>query len=651
MKSLLRKIAILTLQILLLGSAYAVEAAPAPPDNIPLDVFAAHPEYEEIKLSPSGKYLAATFFNPEDVTESRLVVLDITDLNITAVAHVRGNEFISNFFWANDERLVGQVAKKVGWQDEPFLTGDMVAMNWDGKKKRWIFGQRKTGGGRSVNGASVISLLPDEKRKILIASNNYASRGGSFTEAIVLDIYNGRERLLARAPARNAQLLTDGEGNLRYAFASNPEADNANEIYERTDDNWKLVSSSPPSDGSILPVGFTPDNESIYVIDNTDHDLETLKIVDPTTGKTTTVFQDETVDISSLEISRDGALLGVYTEPDYPVYTPINADSNLSAAVNRIHATFKGYRVRISSATADESMITFSVESDVSPKVFFLYKTETNQFVPIAKALPTVVPSAMAKMTPYNLTVRDGIQVPVYLTLPNTGSAPYPMIVMPHGGPHGVRDYWQYDPYVQMLASRGYAVLQVNFRGSGGYGRDFLFSGYGRWGLEMQDDVTDATLWAIDQGVTDTESICIFGASYGGYASLMGAVKEPDLYACAIVYVGVYDLEMMLSKGDIPESKSGRNYLDQALGTDLQSIRQRSPINSLDKLKAPLLIVHGAKDRRVPIDQAEALRSRLDVLGKEYEWLVKSGEGHGFYDKENRVELFETMLNFLDQNL
>ncbi len=651
MNSSLRKVVILGLSILSLSINYALVAAPAYSNKTPLDVFAAHPEYEEIKLSPSGKYLAATFFNPEDVTESRLVVLDITNFDITAVAHVRGNEFIANFFWANDERLVGQIAKKVGWQDAPFLTGDMVAMNWDGKKKRWIFGQRKTGGGRSVNGASVISLLPDEKRKILIASNNYASRRGSYTEAIVLDIYNGRERLLARAPARNAQLLTDGEGNLRYAFASNPDADNANEIYERIDDKWKLTSSSPPSDGSILPIGFTSNNESIYVIDNTDHDLETLKIVDPKSGAKTTVFQHESVDIDSLEMSRGGALVGVYTEPDYPVFTAIDTDSKYGAAVNRIHETFKGYRVRISSSTADESMITFSVESDVSPKVFFLYKTTTNQFVPIAKALPAVVPGAMAKMTPYNLTVRDGVQVPVYLTLPNAGNAPYPMIVMPHGGPHGVRDYWRYDPYVQMLASRGYAVLQVNFRGSGGYGRDFLYSGYGRWGLEMQDDVTDATLWAIDQGVTDPDSICIFGASYGGYASLMGVVKEPDLYACAIVYVGVYDLEMMLTKGDIPESKSGQNYLDQALGTDLQSIRQRSPINSVDKLKAPLLIVHGAKDRRVPIDQAEALRSRLDELGKDYEWLVKSGEGHGFYDKENRVELYETMLDFLSQNL
>jgi dipeptidyl aminopeptidase/acylaminoacyl peptidase len=166
----------------------------------------------------------------------------------------------------------------------------------------------------------------------------------------------------------------------------------------------------------------------------------------------------------------------------------------------------------------------------------------------------------------------------------------------------------------------------------------------------MQDDVTDATLWAIANGITTPNSVCIFGASYGGYASLMGVVKEPDLYACAIVYVGVYDLEMMLTEGDIPETESGKNYLDQALGNDLQDLRQRSPINHLEKLTAPLMIVHGAKDRRVPIEQAEALRERMDDLGKEYEWLVKPNEGHGFYDKDNRIELYEAMLEFLNRH-
>ncbi|GIR82503.1 MAG: hypothetical protein CM15mP84_02510 [Cellvibrionales bacterium] len=197
----------------------------------PLEVFAANPTYENIKVSPTGEYLAATFFNPEDVTESKLVVLDIQNMEVTAIAHVRGRDFISNFFWANDERIVGQIARKVGWQDQPFPTGDMVSMNWNGKRKRWIFGQRKQGG-RSVNGASILSLLRGAQ-KILIAANNFAEREGSYTEAILLDIYNGRERRVTRAPTRNAQLIADHSGTIRYAFSNNPDNDNASEIHQK----------------------------------------------------------------------------------------------------------------------------------------------------------------------------------------------------------------------------------------------------------------------------------------------------------------------------------------------------------------------------------------------------------------------------------
>lgn len=290
-------------------SASAGDAAAS--ELVPLEVFAANPTYENIKVSPTGEYLAATFFNPEDVTESKLVVLDIQNMEVTAIAHVRGRDFISNFFWANDERIVGQIARKVGWQDQPFPTGDMVSMNWNGKRKRWIFGQRKQGG-RSVNGASILSTLPEEPKKILIAANNFAEREGSYTEAILLDIYNGRERRVTRAPARNAQLIADHSGTIRYAFSNNPENDNASEIHQKTDEGWELVSSFPSTEGSILPVGFKPDNESIYIIDNAQFDVETLFELNPKTGDRKEIYKHPTVDISSLEMDKNGNLVGIY---------------------------------------------------------------------------------------------------------------------------------------------------------------------------------------------------------------------------------------------------------------------------------------------------------------------------------------------------
>jgi acylaminoacyl-peptidase len=221
------------------------------------------------------------------------------------------------------------------------------------------------------------------------------------------------------------------------------------------------------------------------------------------------------------------------------------------------------------------------------------------------------------------------------------------MVVLPHGGPHGVRDYWAFSPDVQVLASRGYAVLQVNYRGSGGYGRDFLYAGYGKWGTLMQDDLTDATLWAIDAGIAHRDRVCIYGASYGGYAAMMGVVREPDLYQCAIAYVGVYDLELMFEKGDIPDRDTGVTFLKEAVGEDEQDLRSRSPVHNLHRLKAPVFIVHGGEDFRVDVEHAYRLRDRLDELGKPYEWMLKEKEAHGFYRPENRLELYERMLAFL----
>jgi len=223
--------------------------------------------------------------------------------------------------------------------------------------------------------------------------------------------------------------------------------------------------------------------------------------------------------------------------------------------------------------------------------------------------------------------------------------------VLPHGGPHGVRDKWSYDWEVQLLANRGYAVLQVNYRGSGGYGLDFESSGYHEWGARMQDDITDATRWAIDNKLAEPDRICIFGASYGGYAALMGAVREPKLYRCAIGYAGVYDLELMLSSGDIPRSRLGRAYLSSALGDDVTQLRSRSPAFNAAQIQVPVLLIHGKEDWRADFKQAKQMKAALEANHKQFEWMALSREGHGVYDEETRREVYERILKFLDRYL
>jgi dipeptidyl aminopeptidase/acylaminoacyl peptidase len=223
--------------------------------------------------------------------------------------------------------------------------------------------------------------------------------------------------------------------------------------------------------------------------------------------------------------------------------------------------------------------------------------------------------------------------------------------VFVHGGPYGVRDTWEFDPYVQMMATRGYAVLQVNYRGSGNYGHEFRRAGYREWGGKMQDDVTDATRWAIAQGIADPKRVCIFGGSYGGYAALEGAVKEPDLYRCTIGYVGVYDLRLMLTRGDIPQFTSGDNYLKMVLGDDQDQLWDRSPIAHLDRLKAKVMLIVGGQDARVPPMHGENLHSALNKAHVEHEWLYQRTEAHGFYDEKNLEDLFAKVLAFLDHTI
>jgi dipeptidyl aminopeptidase/acylaminoacyl peptidase len=225
------------------------------------------------------------------------------------------------------------------------------------------------------------------------------------------------------------------------------------------------------------------------------------------------------------------------------------------------------------------------------------------------------------------------------------------MVVYLHGGPYEIRDSWRYNRTVQALASRGFAVLQVNFRGSGGYGYDFVKAGYGEWGAKMQDDVTDATHWAIEEGVADPKRICTYGTSYGGYAALQGVVREPDLYQCAIGDAGVYDLNLMKSRGDVTQSLFGANYLDMVLGKDASVLAQRSPASQAAGIKANIMLISGGEDDRVPAVQSEGMRNALKSKGTEVVWLYQPSEGHGYYKEENVTDMYEKIIAFLDRNI
>ena len=620
--------------------------------EVPLEEFTRLPLYSQIKISPTGEYLAATVRN--DDGQNSLVVMRTDAKEITAKLRGFGRDFITNFIWANDERILVLLGTKYGSLDRPSATHDIAAVNWDGSRKEWLFGRGKESGvafDRTYKVARLLNRLDDDDEHVLVGVNDFANPNSTYTEVYRLDIYSGRMSKVTTAPTRGASIVTDHDGAVRMAISADPDNENATVVHERDGRRWKLAGTYHGKEGSVRPVAFAPDNKILYMLDNRETDTNSLYFWNTESEEVELIHKTDVVDISSVEIAHDSYLLGVYTEPDYPSFTLLNNQHKMAAPLMALRETLRGYRVRPTSMTEDGKLAIIRASSDRMPPIYFMFDFETSQLAKIVSVLPNIDASQMRPIEPYQLEVRDGTQMYAYLTRPDDSDGPFPMVVLPHGGPHGVRDYWSYDPDVQMLASRGYAVLQVNYRGSGGYGRSFMYAGYGQWGTIMQDDLTDATHWAIDTGIAARDRVCIYGGSYGGYAAMMGVVREPDLYQCAIAYVGVYDLELMYTEGDIPTSDSGITYLKQAVGEDKEDLRSRSPVHNLEKLKAPVFIVHGGVDHRVDVEHAYRLRDRMDELGKPYEWMLKPKEGHGFYRPENRLELYERMLAFLDKNI
>ena len=305
----------------------------------------------------------------------------------------------------------------------------------------------------------------------------------------------------------------------------------------------------------------------------------------------------------------------------------------------------------ITSHTKDGKELVFRVSSDRNPGEYYLLDRERKATFLLATR-EWIDPEQMAAMKPVSYAARDGLVIHGYLTLPpGSDGKNLPLVIHPHGGPFGPFDRWGFNAEVQLLASRGYAVLQPNFRGSGNHGRAFERMGYRQWGGTMQDDLTDATRWAIAQGIADPERICIYGASYGGYASAMGVAKEPDLYRCAVGYVGLYDLALWYREGDVKDSDFGVNYLKTAVGSDPKALANASPARLADRIRAPIFIAVGGEDERCPPEQSEALKRALEAKGRSFEWMLAPDEGHGFYKLSNNLELYTRMLAFLDRHI
>jgi dipeptidyl aminopeptidase/acylaminoacyl peptidase len=637
-------------------ASLSVHAAPLQP----VSDFVSHPAYSSAKISPTGEYLAITVDRGD---QDVLTVLRTSDLKLIKVNQLPDKKSVGSFYWVSPDRLMFNAIKKIGGFAQPFALGEWYAVNADGSQPRPLifYGTRDaTQRGKTVGAErfSLLDALEDDDQNVIMQVTSPRSSEGVGTELVRMDVLNGRRTSLGRAPKENCSIALDATKQPRFAVCSSSkdeegEFDERSELYRRDDKGWTLINASK-SNGKHLDVVTTTRNGTVYASQNDGKSPPAIGTLDTATGAFTPLFQDPVAEVSSYIWSTDETtLIGVVTEAGAPAVKLIDEAHPDAAIYASLASAFEGQMVDFSSYTQDGKKIVVSVYSDSNPGELYLYDRETSKARFLMRNRPQLDKNRMASVKPFNFIARDGQRIHGYLTIPHGSNGKnLPMIVNPHGGPIGPRDDWAFNGETQLLASRGYAVLQVNYRGSGGYGRAFQNAGHQQWGQGIQNDIIDATQWAIRSGYADQERICIYGGSFGGYSSLMAPIRAPGLFKCTFGYVGVYDIDMMFKKGDIPESESGQRFLRRTHGTDTKTWAENSPARRAAEVKIPVYLAAGARDVRTPPEQTELMNQALIAAGNPPEgMLIQSGEMHGFYDVENRVNLYTTMLDFFARHI
>ncbi len=650
-----------SLPALLLATLAATISAPASASPLqPVVDFVGHPSYSTVKISPNGEYLAITVDRGD---QDVLTVLRTSDLKLIKVNQLPDKKSIGSFFWVSPDRLMFNAIKKIGGFAQPFSTGEWFAVNADGTQPRPLifYGTRDaTQRGKAVGAErfSLLDTLKDDDQNVIMQVTSPRSSDGVGTEVVRMDTVSGRRSSLGRAPEENCSIVLDATKNPRFAVCSSSkneegEFDERTDLFRLDDKGWTLVNASK-SGGKHLQVITTTPNGVVYAQQDDGKAPAGIGTLDTATGAFTQLFQDPIAEVSNYIWSTDDtSMIGVVTEAGAPAVKLIDETHPDAEIYASLAGAFEGQMVDFASQTQDGKKIIVSVYSDSNPGELYLYDRDTGKARFLMTRKPELDKKKMASVKPFNFTARDGKSVYGYLTIPHGSNGKnLPMIVNPHGGPIGPRDNWAFNWETQLLASRGYAVLQVNYRGSGGYGRAFQNAGHLQWGQGIQNDIIDATQWAIKNGYADDERICIYGGSFGGYSSLMAPIRAPDLFKCTFGYVGVYDIDMMFKKGDIPESESGQRFLRRTHGIDTKVWAQNSPARRAAEVKIPVYLAAGARDVRTPPEQTELMNKALIAAGNPPEgMIIQSGEMHGFYDVENRVKLYTTMLEFFDRHI
>lgn len=647
------------------ASVCAQTPAAPPAGPIPLEHFTKFDEFGGLKISPDGQFVALL---TGKYGRTALLFVDLKNKKIVSGIRAPQDGEIDEYHWISPTRLIYMLAQRQPGRVRPTPTGEIFAINRDGGSSRQLYGYRAEESTldthlptRKASYATpeLLSSLKKDADNILIAEYPWRNAGAVWkynpdAKPLIsrLNVFSGKKQQLDMAPLAGALLLLDYDDNVRFALGRNENQKWAVSWQPEPRSDWTSFELEGFRDESVTPLRFSTDNRSVFLTGIREGEtLDALYRLDLQTKQLDKVhaFADAGVDNVITDFA-DREIVGVTGYGAHQTDHWLVQDNPAAQTYQALQRAFPQQRINVTSSTEDGQVVVVFVDSDINPGDYYLFDTVNRRAEFLRASRIWIEPKQMRAKESIAMQARDGLQLHGYVTRP-AGDGPHPLVVMPHGGPHGVRDSWEFDWEVQLLASRGYAVLQVNYRGSGGYGMDFQRAGYREWGAKMQDDVTDATRWAIEQKIAPADRVCIYGVSYGGFAALMGAAREPDLYRCAIGYAGVYDLELLFKSGDVPDSLSGMAYLDRVLGDDVAKLRAQSPMYNAQNIKAPVLLIHGKEDWRADYEHAKRMRAALEQNQRKVEWLALSQEGHGVYDENTRREVYERILQFLAVNL
>jgi dipeptidyl aminopeptidase/acylaminoacyl peptidase len=603
--------------------------------QIPLEDFFKNPEKTSYQISPGGTYFS--FKAPYQDRMNIFVQKIGADTAIRLTSET--DRDIQGYFWPNDNQIL--YLKDQGG-DENFR---LYGVNVDGSNPVCFtpFDGVRT---------DIIDDLPEFPDLVIIGMNK---RNAQVFDPYRLNLKTGEMEMLAENPGNIQQWIFDHEGKLRAASAI-VDGINSQILFRETEkDEFKPVLTTSFKE-TMSPLFFTFDNQNVYAISNLNRDKTAAVIFDIRNGKELEVLYE----------NPDNDIDNIYYSKKRKVITTANYDSDkrnrhffdedTRQVFERLKKELGQYEMGISAVTDNEDKMIVRTYSDKSLGAYYILDRTTDKLQKIADVSPWLDEKEMADMLPVTYQSRDGLTIHGYLTLPKgytmETAKKLPVIVNPHGGPWA-RDNWGFNPEIQFLANRGYAVFQMNFRGSTGYGKSFWEASFKKWGNEMQNDVTDGTKWLIEKGIADPNRLVIYGASYGGYATLMGIVKEPELYAAAVDYVGVSNLFTFM-KTIPPYWEPYLQMMYEMVGNpvaDSSQLAATSPALNANKIKTPLFIAQGANDPRVNKDESDQMVKALKDRGVIVEYMVKDNEGHGFHNQENRFDFYRAMEKFLGENL